>query len=200
MYSYVGDIVAGPDAFGVFSVDLYLREEVTGSSTSRIFTDGGLFGAGVMISRVSGDGTIAGDFKIVPNTAAPPTGFGPPTIISQTPATATQAGLIVNGDVPAQGPNVGPGGGQILLGTVGIKPGLETTVWAISNYGGTGDTITQLGTDLDFDTAAENGYFGAARFGAYQIVALGVPEPSTGALFGISLLTTGGFVLRRRRP
>lgn len=197
------------------TVSIYLQETVTGNSTSRIFSDGGLFGAAVMVTRVDGTGTIYGspisglnDFKIAGNVAPSPAGFGPiPTIQEQIPATPTQAGLVINADVPggvADGPKFssgGPGIRTILLGTVNVSGGNFSTTYRVTTYGGASNTITQTGTDLDFGTQVLNGYTGAAvsPLGAYSFI-VSVPEPGSVSLCG--LLTCGVCVAgyRRRKP
>jgi hypothetical protein len=185
--SYTGDVGSQVTA------SLFLQETVTAPSTSRIFSDGGLYGVGVLLTaQPAGNGTIFGtpgaataDFKIKGNTAAPPNGFGAPTVLSQTPATATESGLIINGDVPGsnslQFSSGSPGVRTALIGTINLVVGSIATTYQIRNYGGGFNTITQAVTDLDFGTQAANGYTGAATAGnffTFTVAAATIPPPS----------------------
>jgi len=215
-YRYVTDQANYTGAVGaIVPVQLLLQEIVTGTSTSKIFADSGLFGAGVMVNSPSGAlfGSTAttNDFKISPNIANTPNGFsGPtgsaPTItdFSPVPAVATKAGLIVNADV-GTGPQFTSGGAatrNILLGTINVKIGSTPTTLTVTPYGGTSNTITQAGTDLDFGTQAANGYTGAATnpLGNFSFtVGAAIPEPSSMALCGLiaSGMSYAGY--RRRK-
>jgi len=225
-YRYVTDQTNYTGAVGsTVPVQLLLQETVTTGSTSKIFTDNGLFGAGVMVN--SPGGTLfgnGGDFKISPNGAASPTGFGGltnvpapgtptnPTFADQTPAGPTKSGLIINADVPGTGNPAGsasgpkfadgtPGIRSILLGTINVTVGATPQTLTVTPYGGSFNTITQAGTDLDFGTQAANGYTGASQnpLGNFSFtVGAAIPEPSSIALCG--LLTFGmGYVGYRRR-
>jgi hypothetical protein len=203
-YRYITDQTTYSGLSGsLVTVNLYLQETVTAGSSSIIFDDGGLFGAAVIVTRInSGNAAIYGsslannDFKIAPNTAPSPIGFGPvPTIVSQEPATASQSGLIVNADVPgngADGPKFAdgsPGVRTVLLGTLNISVGTKSTTFIVGSYGPTNATVTQKGTDLDVTTPA---YIGAAEpvGGLFTFKVNVIPEPSSMAL--ISLLACGG--------
>lgn len=198
-YRYIADQTSYAGLPGTLvTVNLYLQETVTGASTSLIFKEGGLFGAATVVTRINtGNATIFGsslvnnDFKIAPNTAASPNGFGPtPTIVSQAPANNSQSGLIVNADVPgngADGPKFssgGPGVRTVLLGTLNITVGTKTTTFAVSDYGPTNATVTQLGTDLDATSPTHNGASDPiAGIFTFRVVNA-IPEPTSIALSG----------------
>ena len=145
--------------------------------------------------------------KITPNLANTPIGFGPnPTIVDQKPASANQAGIIVNADViggnGSDGPNVpfttGPAVNRIHIGTINITVGTVLTTYVLANYGASFNSITQKGTDLDFDGP---GYTGASNpvggFFAFDIAA--VPEPSSMALCGLIACGMSYAGYRRRK-
>lgn len=198
-------------------VQILLQETVTAPSTSLIFSQGGLFGAGVMLN--SPGGAIFGstdavtklpvnDFKIGGNLAVGPVGFsagGPPaapTQYDQTPAKATQSGLIINTDVgPNDGPKFSSGGAgvrTVLIGTVNITVPATSTTLTVTPYGGNANTITQTGTDLDIGTQALNGYTGAANSPTWSFTVAVIPEPSSMALCGLAACGMSYVRLRRR--
>ncbi len=213
-YRYVADQTSYAGLPGsLVTVNLYLQETVTAGSTSLIFDGGGLFGAAVVVTRINtGDAAIYGsspvdnDFKIAPNTAASPIGFGPvPTIVSQAPATASQSGLIVNADVPgngADGPKFTDGGPdvrKILLGTLNITVGSKTTVFAVSDYGPTNATVTQMGTDLDVSASTHTGASEpVAGIFTFRVVNV-IPEPTSMALCGLLACGMSYAGYRRRK-
>jgi len=225
-YRYIADQTSYAGNVGsLVTVNLYLQETVTGASTSLIFKEGGLFGAATVVTRINtGNATIFGsslvsnDFKILPNTAPSPNGFGPtPTIVSQAPATNSQSGLIVNADVPgngADGPKFssgGPGVRTVLLGTLNITVGSKTTTFAVSDYGPTNATVTQLGTDLDATSLGLPGQ-PPAHFGASDPINVGglfffrvvnaIPEPTSMALCGLLAcgMSYAGYRRRKDNP
>jgi hypothetical protein len=213
-YKYVADQSTYAGNVGsLVTVNLFLQETVTGSSQSLIFKEGGLFGAATVVTRVNtGNATIFGsslvsnDFKIAPNTAASPVGFGPtPTIVSQAPANNSQSGLIVNADVPgngADGPKFssgGPGVRTVLLGTLNITVGSKSTTFVVADYGPTNATVTQQGTDLDATSPTHQG--AADPVGGYFSfrVVNAIPEPSSMALCGLISCGIGYAGYRRRK-
>jgi hypothetical protein len=182
-------------------VQLLLQETVTGTSVSKIVADGGVFGAGVILNSPGGaifGQTIAGvpvnDFKIAPNIALNPAGFGfgnpvGPSQVDQTPANKNQSGLIVNAEI-GQGPlPVGTGNAKtILIGTVNVVVGATPTTFTVTRYTGGANTITMTATDLDFGTQAANGYIGTSNnpLGDFSFtVGQVIPEPSSMALCGL---------------
>jgi len=215
-YRYIADKPAYTGNVGdKIPIQLLLEETVTGTSKSIIFNDGGLFGAGVFLNSpggaIYGSSATTNDFKISPNTANTPNGFSGPTGSAPTitdfspiPAVPTKAGLIINADV-GTGPMFSSGGPAvrtILLGTVNVAVGATPTTLTVTPYGGTSNTITQLGTDLDFGTQAANGYTGASQnpAGLFSLtVGAAIPEPSSMALCGLiaSGMSYAGY--RRRK-
>jgi len=213
-YRYITDQANYTGAVGAkVPVQILLQETVTGTSTSKIVADGGLFGAGVILNSPGGaiygqtiSGAPVNDFKISPNILLNPAGFGvgtPPaaTQLDQTPFTATKSGLIVNADIGAGPLPVGTGNVKtILLGTVNIVVGAAPTSLTVTPYTGSSNTITMLGTDLDFGTQAANGYTGASTpiGGLFSFtVGQAIPEPSSMALCG--LVACGMSYARYRR-
>jgi len=215
-YRYITDKTRYEGVAGtIVPVNLLLQETVTGTSTSKIFADGGLFGAGVILSSPGGaifgqtiNGVPTNDFKISPNILLNPAGFGvgtPPaaTQTDQTPFTATKAGLIVNADI-GQGPIPKTGGAAVntyLLGTVNIKIGTGDQSLTVTPYTGSSNTITMIGTDLDFGTQQANGYTGASTplGGLYSFtIGQAIPEPSSMALCGLIACGMGYAGYRRR--
>lgn len=216
-YRYVADKSAylGAAVGDIVPVQLFLQETVTGTSTSLIFRDNGLFGAAVKVNSPGGViwGTN-GDFKITGNQAFSPAGFGNSTgtagatVVDQVPATATQSGLIINADIAgtaAPGPKVasgGPGINMILLGTLNVKVGATPESMTVTPYGGSFNTITQVGADdLDFGTQQVNGYTGASNnpLGNFSFTVAVVPEPSSMALCGLVACGMSYAGYRRRK-
>jgi len=220
-YRYVADQSSYTGAVGsTVPVQLLLEEKVTGTSTSLIFNDKGLFGAGVILT--SPDGAIFGstpttnDFRISGNVLGTPNGFSgpPPTLTPPTandngppggsPASATKAGLIINADV-GTGPQFTSGTAAtrtILLGTVNVKVGATPTTLTVTPYGVPFSTITQNSTDLDFGTQAVNGYTGTTNnpLGNFAFtVGAAIPEPSSIALCGLMACGMGYVGYRRRK-
>jgi len=208
-YRYITD---KPNYEGVnvgdkIAVQLLLQETLTGNSTSKIFADGGVFGAGVILNSPGGaifgstiNGVVTNNFQIGPNVALNPAGFafgappGAPSQVDASPATATKAGLIVNAEIN-QGPNFANAGSAattptrtILIGTVNVVVGATPTTLTVTPYTGSSNTITMIGTDLDMGTQAANGYTGAGTpIGGFYSFTVGqvIPEPSSMALCGL---------------
>jgi len=211
-YRYITDQTSYTGAVGAkVPVQILLQETVTGTSTSKIFADGGLFGAGVIVNSpggaIFGQSATQNDFKISPNILLNPAGFGvgsPPaaTQLDQSPAKATQSGLIVNADI-GQGPIPKTGGVGVntyLLGTVNVVVGAAPTSLTLTRYTGSSNTITMTGTDLDFGTQAASGYTGTKDnpLGDFSFtVGQVIPEPSSMALCG--LVACGMSYARYRR-
>jgi len=157
-------------------VSVFLQETVTGADKSIINTDGGLFGAGVMVNRTgAGDATFqltgAGTIKSVfaENRTPSPTGFGgidpndgvtpiPPTQVDRTPSTTTSAGLIVNADTTANAASSGnqQGGPQVANpGTAGVYKILLGTLNVIVGNQATTFTVSNYGAHGDTVTQAK---------------------------------------------
>jgi len=179
-YSYVTDAASygsTAKAGDVVTVSLYLQETLTNGSVSLVMLDGGLFGAGIMVTRSSGDATIFDQSIGFPgfilyNDAKSPDGFGgknnvppfaalPPKAADNTPATLTQAGLVENADTGANGtahqqlgPQVAPPGtatSKFLIGTTFITVGNTQSTFRLDPYSlvQSGFSISQVKTDFD---------------------------------------------------
>jgi len=226
-YRYITDQASYTGAAGtIVPVKLILQETVTGTSTSKVFADGGIFGAGVILN--SPGGAIYGgfdsnnqpinDLRISGNALLNPAGFGvqatPGGPISTTvtdnatagtfgPSSALHSGLIINADI-GQGPipkTGGAGTNTYLLGTVNVKIGTGNQTLTVTPYSGSNNTITMLGTDLDFGTQQANGYTGASNpIGGLFSFTIGqaIPEPSSMALCGLIACGMGYAGYRRR--
>jgi len=204
IYRYVTDKTSYTGAAGaIVPVQLLLQETLTGTSTSKIFADGGVFGAGVIVNSPGGaifgsSGTL-NDFKIAPNVALQPAGFAfgtppAPSQVDASPANKNQAGLIVNAEIN-QGPNFANAGSvattptrTILIGTVNVVVGANPTTMTVTRYTGSSNTITMTGADLDSGTQAVDGYIGTKNnpLGDFSFtVGQVIPEPSSMALCGL---------------
>jgi hypothetical protein len=202
IYRYVTDKPSYEGALGAtVPVQLLLQETLTGTSTSKIVADGGVFGAGVILNSPGGaifGQTIAGvpvnDFKIAPNIALNPAGFGfgnpvGPSQVDQSPANKNSSGLIVNAEI-GQGPlPVGTGNVKtILIGTVNVVVGTNPTTLTVTRYTGASNTITMTAADLDNGTQQADGYIGTKNnpLGDFSFtVGQVIPEPSSMALCGL---------------
>jgi len=166
-YSYVTDQSAyNLSAPGTITVDLYLQEKLTGTSTSLIAADGGMSSAAASISRAAGQngasfvttgtGTTPAFGSTTVNTAgfagggATAVRYGADNNTTNPGAqTASQATFgVLNQLGVGSGPtNINPDStGRILIGTVQIAATSGTTKFNLSNYppSGTssGNTIT----------------------------------------------------------
>jgi hypothetical protein len=206
-YRYVAD---STNFFGtpgsMVTISLFLQETVTSPSTSLIFSDGGLFGAGINISRDSGNAEIfgnAGDRKITPNLAPSPAGFGGSVAkVSYLTTTATQSQIVVNDGItsPPTFPSGEPGIRRILIGTLNLTVSTSDSVFHVSSLGRSHDTVTLQGRDLDNGSQPADGYTGASTplLGNFTLAVTVVPEPSSVVLCGTIVI---GFGLARfRRP
>jgi hypothetical protein len=222
-YRYITDQTSYTGAAGtIVPVNILLQETVTGSSVSKVFADGGIFGAGVILNSpggaIFGTSATSNDFKISGNALLNPAGFGvqatpggpiAPTQVDNAtagtfgPSSALHSGLIINADI-GQGPipkTGGAGTNTYLLGTVNVKIGTGTQTLTVTPYSGGNNTITMLGTDLDFGTQAANGYTGASTpIGGLFSFTIGqaIPEPSSMALCGLIACGMGYAGYRRR--
>jgi hypothetical protein len=205
IYRYITDKTSfeGVNVGDKIAIPILLQETLTGTSTSKIFADGGVFGAGVIVNSPGGaifgsSGTL-NDFKIAPNVLLQPAGFAfgtppAPSQVDASPATKNQAGLIVNAEIN-QGPNFSNAGSatttptrSILIGTVNVVVGASPTTLTITRYTGSSNTITMTGADLDNGTQAVDGYIGTSKnpLGDFSFtVGQVIPEPSSMALCGL---------------
>jgi hypothetical protein len=221
-YQYVTDAtnynaVAGTNV----TANVYLEETVTGSDTSFIAAQNGLFNAGFGTQRTgtvpTGASTIS---NITPNTQTEPAGFQGPTsqFVNATKAwqlegtslgdtTAGPSGTTAGGSVTTVG---GTTTTKVFLGTITLTAGSlgTTTTFTIQskrtlqNDPGDGNTLTfKNGQDLD-----QNGTFGAFTWtGADSIspnntfTVTAVPEPSSLLLCGLAVCGGAYGAYRRRK-
>jgi hypothetical protein len=222
-YQYVTDSTSYSAAAGAnVTVNVFLQEVLTGSSTSIINFDGGLFGAGFLVSQQTGGGNSTISSAAVSwntnnaTTGAPP-GFGTGAQTSTSPATSTQIGGLVNigsGSISPNTSNISSVNGTTLpntitnavfLGSFTVKAGSSTTfaLQSYSNFSGVdGNTLTPAGTDLDVSGTAPNGeqYIGAdSQSPVYTFTVAAVPEPSSMVLCGLGACGLAWGAYRRRR-
>jgi hypothetical protein len=215
-YQYVTDQTSYTASTGTqVTVDVFLQEVLTGTSTSIITAEGGLFGAGFLVSQSAGQtgnlSTIT-TTSMKPNlnavTGGTPPGFGTAGQNSASPTTTTQIGELENAGTAATGPtptNITSVNGTtlattipnaILLGQFTITAGGAgtTTTYQVQSYnhfsGATGNTLTEAGTDLDVSGTAADGvttYTGADMPPAltYTFTVVATPEPSSVLLCGL---------------
>jgi hypothetical protein len=220
VYEYVSDkssYTAKPGDF--INVLLYLKETVTGTSTSLITADGNMLGAGVGVSRSatglpSSPSAFVTDGTSVTRNLVDFSGPGNVTGANgQGAPTATDVALSeAAGPPPAVPPGLGNTGGgaapsvpnEVYLGSVKILAGSQagTTMFSVRvRDPGFGNTLTNGNFyDLDkFDsTSGAPAYTGASqKTNTFSIVVSDVPEPaSLGLLIGVGML---GVTRRRRR-
>lgn len=199
VYSYVTDqpsYTAAPG--GTVTVQIFLKETVTGTDTSIITADGGMFTAGFSVNQSPTNlpANPAGIFSIAGN-AAFDGGFTkrPGDNANNTYATS-RAGDDATSPSDTSGPL--PSGGLIPLGTVTIQAGTSgTTTFVAGNFTypskGGGYTLDQSGNDLDTNSTAP-AYTGAANNPETFTVAV-TPEPGSLGLLGLAAL---GLASRRR--
>jgi len=134
------------------SVPLYLEEAVTGTDTSLLLSENGLFSAAVRLSRISSTGntpsSIVGAAAVQPNTveffdSGDPI-FGPEITAD---AGGAQARLLEFArDAGVTGTTVQPGRRRVLLGrfiiTAGARANQSSTFRAGDSDAGSSDTVT----------------------------------------------------------
>jgi hypothetical protein len=208
-YQYVTDTTAyavNPGA--TVNVNVYLQETVTGTSSSLIAAETGLFSAGFYLTQ---SGQVPTNPTIItamtPNTQGQPAGFSggvanapkftgsqgalteglPVTYTGPGPSGSTQGGSVANGIT------------RVFLGTVTLTAGDPgtTTTFSVESYkfaptsiggnGANGNTLTN-GTGFDLDqtnNGTANGppvYVGANNFNgttAYTFLVASAPEPGS---------------------
>jgi len=222
-YQYVTDQSAYTGTVGSqVLIPVYLQETVTGTSKSIIFAEGGLFGAAVMMNSPGGviygstDATTklpVNDFKFNGNTLPAPAGFafGTPPAPSQTsfsPTDKNKSGLVINGDIAPNSFNFPAGATGVtqkaLIGSINVTVGATSQTLTITPYGGSGNTITQAGTDVDFGTQSATGlaYISTKDnpLGNFSFtVGQAIPEPGSMALCGLVACGMSYFGYRRRK-
>jgi hypothetical protein len=217
-YQYVTDAtnynaVAGTNV----TANVYLQETVTGSDTSFIATENGLFSAGFGTKQTGSVPTGATTImKITPNTQTEPNGFGGFLFQDVSSTKGYQLEVTSISDTvggpsgTTAGGSVTTGGGttttRVFLGTITLTAGSlgTTTTFTIEsakNYvNADGNTLTFTnGFDLDKDSTGSPTWTGAdSIMPANTFTVTAVPEPSS--LLLCSLAVCGGaFAAYRRR-
>ena len=215
-FNNVSNVSVDPGA--TVTVNLYLQEKVTGSDSSLIASEGGLFGAGVFVTKsgTTGDSTVS---AITANTATEPAGFQG-AVASGVNSTNTNAHLLESTSVTdtTGGPSGTTTGGNVstvngvtttdvLLGTVTLKGGSagSTTTYTVESYknfsGGDGNTLSFTNfDDLDVDNNAGAGpTFNGADDLTFSFTVTVTPEPSSLLLCGLVVPGVGVGVWRRWR-
>ncbi|MDB5173166.1 MAG: hypothetical protein JWM97_3314 [Phycisphaerales bacterium] len=209
VYSYVTDQTNYDVAQNTpVVVKLYLKETLSGGSTSLITSDGGMFAVGAEVQHASS--AVAAPSKIT-GQATNTSDFGGPTSNSIDASTDTAFFAIAIGTPPAPNVQLGNTGGgaspntlanEIYIGTVTITaggPGVNNySIIANSPAGGPGgNTLTKTGYDLDLgqdpNTDPVPGVVGAANSITPFTVTV-TPEPAS-----LGLLACGGLLALRRR-
>jgi len=199
VYDYVTDQAAYVGNPGqAVNVLVYLKEATSGGSSSIITSDGGLLAGGAALTR-SATGLPSNPSSITGVTFNL-TDFHGPTF-KNVAANAANFGEATGTDQPlgtALGNNGGgvatPAPDRVYLGSFQIMPGDGTTTFTLGAIPGGGNTLTNIGTDLD-DTSTPGLYTGVGTRTATFTVS--VPEPASFALLG-GLAVLG--MARRRRP
>jgi hypothetical protein len=160
------------------AIPIYLKETLTGGSTSQIDADGGLFGFGITLDQTSGGGQIT---DLVRNPLFDLRAGASTTTFPADPARlwAHQNAVTVGVD-----PDVD---GRILLATLTFQaPASGTTTFSIGDFQTPSDeTVTYAAAALD----------GVITAGNFSVVAA-IPEPSAALLVVAAPLAT---LARRRR-
>lgn len=225
-YTYVGQVQGPVAANSNVTVNLYLQETVTGSSSSLIASEQGLYGAAVAVAPTSGSGSTITSVAL--NNKAEPTGFTGTSASGVTSAgvgylsesqsttyngTAGPSGTTTGGSVTTQG---GTTTTLVYLGSVTIAVGAAgtSTTFAVESLhdspsgtpgsGFDGNTLTATNFyDLDVTNNKDGGggatYTGADGNGTtFTISPAAVPEPSSMLLCGLGAAGMGYFGYRRR--
>jgi hypothetical protein len=198
------------------TLNLYLQETVTGTDTSIIARDGGLFGDGVFVTKsgAAGDTTVA---SVALNNQTEPNGFQGPNSFGNT---STTGRILESLSTSAtSGPTGSTTGGHIstvngvtttdvFLGTITLTAGSagSTTTYTVESYknfsGSDGNTITfNTGFDLD---VTNNGTAGGATYtgadnATFTFTVTATPEPGGLLLGGLAASGIGLGAWRRWR-
>jgi hypothetical protein len=210
IYSYDTDATAYHAAVGTnVTVNVYLKETLTGASTSYITAQGGLFSAGAGIN----DPATTASAQIVSGSFVEPSGFSsspPPAIYyNQTGGGQSGSNLEFQEATAIGGSLVPVVGGQVLIGTFNIKVGSASTTYTLTSLKddtidgsnsqlGQSDGNTEAGTNGtggDLDKVGNASYTGADAATPFTFT-VSAPEPGSLTLVGLAGL--GGLLLRRR--
>jgi len=220
VYEYVTDQPSYQinSAGGFVTVLLYLKETLTGGSTSLITGDGGLLGGGVSVSRLA-TGLPASPSVLVTDASGVmrnTVDFSGPGAVNGANGDGNPTATDVSfneaiGTPPAQPAQLGNTGGgaapsvsnEIYLGSVKIQGGNAngTTTFAVRVHDNQffGNTLTRnnfYDLDVDNNGGTTPAYAGAADKSNPFTVVVNVPEPTSfGLLLGVGAL---GLIRRRR--
>jgi hypothetical protein len=198
------------------TANLYLQETVTGTDTSLLPSELGIFGAGVFVTKsgTAGDTTVA---SVAPNNQTEPNGFQGPT---STGNTSTTGRILESLSTSAtSGPTGSTTGGHIstvngttttdvFLGTITLTAGSvgSLTTYTVESYknfsNSDGNTITfNRGLDLD---VTNNGTAGGATYtgadnATFTFTVTATPEPGGLLLGGLAASGIGLGAWRRWR-
>jgi hypothetical protein len=210
-YSYVTDQSQydGP-AGGTITVNVYLKETLTGNSQSILMpsNENGLFGAGFKVSEVSNSlpsPSILTKATANDDSASQQFNGGAFNVVSVTNTVATlsesqsfsnTAGVQL-GNHPALAGTVSTPGNQIFLGTVTITEGTSpgVTQFTLGAIGEAGTTVTYNDSDDLDGNSTSPAYTGVGR--TLTTFSVGIPEPASMGLLGASIAF--GLLKRRRR-
>lgn len=172
------------------NVEVYLQEALSGSNSSLVVADGGLFNAGVSVSAVSGNtaNIISGNGD---------SSFAGPVSTTVTNSSASFLEGVAITDLSGPVGTVMGNVRDIPLASISIraqKPG--ETIFDIGEFNSLGgNTLDFAGNDLDFDSSTP-AYQGAGD--GFTTLTVYTPEPTSGILsfapFGVFAL------LKKRRP
>ena len=220
IYSYVTDASSyeAPPAspFGTLvAVNIYLQETLTGSSTSFIAANGGLYGAGAAVNELGVSGGTVSQIPTDPSPGFAFSGFaftmkGEQRVYTDQPTNANNLEFTETiGGGGVQGPLMPDANGRILLGTLNVRVGTGQTTFALTSLHndtidnsnsqlGQSDSNTFTQNSYDLDIGYSDLYTGAddATATTFTVGLAPVPEPASVAVFGVGAI---GLLARRRR-
>ncbi len=144
-YSYVGVVQGTVTGGTTVTVNMYLQEVVTGSSTSLIASEGGLYAGAVAIAQTAGSGTTISACAV--NSATEPNGFtGNNSTWIYNNGVKTAGGLQNSSSTSSQSNQATIVG--ITNNSANIPPGPSGTTagGSVTTSGGTTTTLVFLGT------------------------------------------------------